>query len=82
MAIWDQKYCSLWRLFSWPVALGIVAIAFGFIYRYGPSRWEHRTPIMPRAVIAAVSYAIFRLYLSFMFLIFVITIKLILQCVP
>ncbi len=59
---------ALWRLFSWPVALAIVATAFGFIYRYGPSRWEHGTPIMPGAVIAAVSWAIlsalFKMYVS------------------
>ncbi|MGB3208838.1 MAG: YihY/virulence factor BrkB family protein, partial [Crinalium sp.] len=59
---------ALWRLFTWPVALAIVATAFGFIYRYGPSRWEHGTPIMPGAVIAAVSWAIlsalFKMYVS------------------
>ena len=63
-----SEVLSLWRLFSWPVALAIVATAFGFIYRYGPSRWEHGTPIMPGAVIAAVSWAIlsalFKLYVS------------------
>ncbi len=65
---WGLELLALWRLFSWPVALGIVATAFGFIYRYGPSRWEHGTPIMPGAVIAAVSWAIlsalFKLYVS------------------
>ncbi|MBD1902903.1 YihY/virulence factor BrkB family protein [Trichocoleus sp. DQ-A3] len=59
---------SIWRLFSWPLALGIVASAFAFIYRYGPSRWVAGTPIMPGAMVAAVSWAIisalFRLYVS------------------
>ncbi|MFE1744539.1 YihY/virulence factor BrkB family protein [Coleofasciculus sp. H7-2] len=59
---------SIWRLFSWPLALGIVASAFAFIYRYGPSRWVTGTPIMPGAILAAVSWAIisglFRLYVS------------------
>ena len=59
---------SIWRLFSWPLALGIVASAFAFIYRYGPSRWVPGTPIMPGAMVAAVSWAIisglFRLYVS------------------
>lgn len=58
----------LWRLFTWPVALGIVSVAFGFIYRYGPSRWVAGTPVMPGAVLAAVFWAIlsglFRLYVS------------------
>jgi len=59
---------AIWRLFSWPMALIIVASAFAFIYRYGPSRWIKGTPIMPGAIVAAVSWAIisalFRLYVS------------------
>lgn len=59
---------AVWRLFSWPIALGIVSAAFGFIYRYGPSYWRKGTPIMPGAILAAVSWAVisglFRLYVS------------------
>lgn len=59
---------TLWRLLSWPLALGIVATAFAFIYRFGPSRWHHGTPIMPGAILAAISWAIlsglFRLYVE------------------
>ena len=59
---------TLWRLLSWPLALGIVATAFAFIYRFGPSRWNHGTPIMPGAILAAISWAIlsglFRLYVE------------------
>lgn len=59
---------TVWRLLSWPLALGIVAAAFAFVYRYGPSRWNSGTPMMPGAVLAAVSWAIlsglFRLYVS------------------
>lgn len=58
----------IWRLLSWPIALGIVASAFGFVYRYGPSRWDSGAPLMPGAVLAAVSWAIvsalFRSYVS------------------
>jgi membrane protein len=58
----------LWQLLRWPLALGIVAIAFSFIYRYGPSVWNQGTPIMPGAIIAAVFWAIlsglFRLYVA------------------
>lgn len=58
----------VWRLLSWPLALGIVAVAFAFVYRYGPSRWTQGTPIMPGAVLAAVSWAVvsalFRLYVA------------------
>lgn len=59
---------TLWRLLSWPLALGIVATTFAFIYRFGPSRWQHGTPLMPGAVLAAISWAIlsalFRLYVA------------------
>jgi len=59
---------TVWRLLSWPLALGIVSAAFAFVYRYGPSRWDSGTPMMPGAVLASVSWAIvsglFRLYVS------------------
>ncbi|MEH1901031.1 YihY/virulence factor BrkB family protein [Nostoc sp.] len=58
----------LWQLLRWPLALGIVAVAFGFVYRYGPSQWNSGTPMMPGAILAAVFWAIlsalFRLYVA------------------
>ena len=58
----------IWRLLSWPIALAIVSGAFAFVYRYGPSYWTSGKPLMPGAVLAAVSWAIlsglFRLYVS------------------
>lgn len=58
----------LWQLLRWPLALGIVATAFSFIYRHGPSIWNPGTPIMPGASIAAIFWAIlsalFRLYVA------------------
>ncbi|QFS49052.1 YihY/virulence factor BrkB family protein [Nostoc sphaeroides] len=58
----------LWQLLSWPLALSIVAVAFSFIYRYGPSQWNPGTPMMPGAILAAVFWAIlsalFRLYVA------------------
>ncbi len=46
----------------------MVSVAFAFVYRYGPSRWTHGTPVMPGAVVAAVLWAIvsalFRLYVT------------------
>ena len=59
---------SIWRLLSFPVALGIVAIAFAFVYRFGTSRWRASNLIMPGAILASISWAIvsgaFRLYVS------------------
>lgn len=59
---------NIWQLLIWPLALSIVATAFAFIYRYGPSCWNSGTPMMPGAVLAAVSWAIlsalFRLYVE------------------
>ena len=64
----EMVLVSVWQLLSWPVALGIVASAFAFIYRFGPSHWEEGTPILPGAVLAAISWAgvsaLFRLYVS------------------
>ncbi|MFW9258104.1 ribonuclease BN [Nostoc sp. KVJ20] len=58
----------LWQLLRWPLALSIVAVAFGFVYRYGPSKWNPGTPMMPGAILAAVFWAmlsaIFRLYVA------------------
>ena len=59
---------TIWRLLSWPLALSIVATASAFIYRFGPSRWTRGTPIMPGAMLAAISWAflsgLFRLYVT------------------
>lgn len=64
----ESGLLTVWRLWSWPMALGIVSAAFGFVYRYGPSRWRSGTPILPGAALAAVSWAVlsalFRLYVS------------------
>jgi membrane protein len=68
----DQSGASvllkIWRLSSWPLALGIIATGCAFIYRYGPSRWTPGTPIMPGAILAAISWAmisaLFRLYVT------------------
>ncbi|UKP00221.1 YihY/virulence factor BrkB family protein [Nostoc sp. UHCC 0870] len=58
----------IWKLLRWPLALGIVATAFSFIYRYGTSVWKSGTPIIPGAMIAAVFWAIlsalFRQYVA------------------
>ena len=49
---------DLWNLMRWPLALAIVASAFGFIYRFGPSIWRNGTPIMPGALFAAICWAL------------------------
>ena len=63
-----QLLLSLWRALIWPVALAIVAVAFAFLYRYGPSRWQPRTPLWPGATVGALLWAGtsagFRLYVS------------------
>jgi membrane protein len=58
----------LWKFLLWPLALGIVATAFAFIYRYGASKWTSKTPLIPGAILAAIFWAIvsglFRLYVT------------------
>lgn len=62
---WVSK---IWSLFRWPLALGVMSTAFAFVYRFGPSRWSSGKPLMPGAVLAALSWAVisglFRLYVS------------------
>lgn len=59
---------DLWRILGFPIALGIVAIAFSLIYRHGASERIKNTPIFPGAILAAIVWAIvsiaFRLYVS------------------
>lgn len=58
----------IWQLSTWPLALGIVSTAFAFVYRFGPSRWTRGKPLMPGAVLAALSWALlsasFRMYVA------------------
>jgi membrane protein len=61
-----SQLLGLWHWFSLPLILLIMSLAFGFIYRYGPSHWNPGQPIMPGAVLAALFWAVlsnlFRLY--------------------
>ncbi|MEG4802265.1 YihY/virulence factor BrkB family protein [Microcoleus sp. ARI1-B5] len=62
----ESQLLGVWRLWRWPIALGIVSVAFAFIYRYGPSRRQADIPIFSGAVFAAVLWALlsalFRFY--------------------
>lgn len=57
-----------WQFLSQPIALGLVALAFATIYRWGPSRWPAGTPIFPGAILAALFWLIlsfgFRFYVT------------------
>lgn len=59
---------TLWSQLSTPIALSMVALAFAFIYRFGPSRRPPQTPLLPGAILATLFWAlfsgIFRLYVS------------------
>ncbi|GAB1542003.1 hypothetical protein NUACC21_46760 [Scytonema sp. NUACC21] len=58
---------SLWNLFCWALTLVILAVAFSFVYRFGPSRWRKGAPLLPGAIIAALLWElfskIFRIYI-------------------
>ena len=58
---------NTWRLLSFPIALSIVAIAFAFVYQFGTSTRAKKIPLIPGAVLAAISWAIvsvvFRYYI-------------------
>ena len=63
-----EKLIDLWRILGFPIALGIIAISFSLIYRYGSSDRTKNIPIFPGAILAAISWAIvsliFRFYVS------------------
>lgn len=63
-----EMLIDLWRILGFPIALGIIAIAFSLIYRYGSSDRTKNTPTFPGATLAAISWAIvslvFRLYVA------------------
>ncbi|MEM8832019.1 MAG: YihY/virulence factor BrkB family protein [Cyanobacteria bacterium P01_G01_bin.19] len=64
----SEMLIDLWRILGFPIALGIVAIAFSLIYRYGASDRIKNIPTFPGAFLAAISWAIvsliFRFYVS------------------
>ena len=59
---------SIWRLISFPVAFGIIALAFASIYHFGCSKRSSRIPLMPGAILSAISWAVvssvFRYYVG------------------
>jgi len=59
---------TLWQLLPLPVTLLLISITFAAVYRFGPSRWDKRRPIMPGALLAAIFWAVlsnlFRLYVA------------------
>ena len=55
----------IWRLLSYPMALAVIAIAFAFIYHFGTSIRAKQTPLIPGAVLAAISWVIVSLLFRF-----------------
>jgi membrane protein len=62
----ESELLAIWGLWRWPSSLGIVSVAFAFVYRYGPSRHQGDIPIFSGAVFAAILWALisalFRFY--------------------
>lgn len=65
---YESDVLNAWHRLSWPLALLMVAFAFGFLYRYGTSIWKRGTPVLPGAIVAAILWAgvssLFRLYVT------------------
>ncbi|HSF74068.1 MAG TPA: YihY/virulence factor BrkB family protein [Microcoleus sp.] len=55
----ESQLLGVWRLWRWPISLGIISLAFAFVYRYGPSRRLPDIPIFSGAVFAAILWALF-----------------------
>lgn len=66
--VMEPGVLTLWSRLTTPIALGMVAVAFAFIYRFGPSRRLRGTPLLPGAILATLFWAlfsgVFRLYVS------------------
>jgi membrane protein len=62
------NFLRLWQRLSLPLGLGIAALTIAFIYRFGPSRWNAGTPILPGAILATLAWAIlsqgFKIYVA------------------
>jgi membrane protein len=60
---------SSWRFFNWILTLAILAVAFSLVYRFGPSRWQRGTPLLPGAIIGALLWEavsrLFRIYINY-----------------
>ncbi|GAB1543446.1 hypothetical protein NUACC21_61200 [Scytonema sp. NUACC21] len=59
---------SVWNLFGWALTLVMLAVAFSLVYRFGPSRWQKGTPVLPGAMIGALLWEefsrLFRIYIT------------------
>ena len=64
----SARILSFWNLGRWMGGLLSMVVAFGAIYRYGPSRWRSGDPLIPGALLAAFLWAassrLFRFYVS------------------
>ncbi|MEO6860066.1 MAG: YihY/virulence factor BrkB family protein [Microcoleus sp.] len=61
----ESQLLAVWRLWRWPISLGIVSVAFAFVYRYGPSRHQAGIPIFSGAVFAAILWALLSAFFRF-----------------
>jgi membrane protein len=61
------RLLAFWWVVNWPIALGLVALAVTCLYRFGPSCRQPHMPILPGALLAALSWAgisfLFRTYI-------------------
>lgn len=61
------RLLALWWVLNWPLALGLIVLAVICLYRFGPSRRQRGTPILPGALFAAITWAglssLFRIYI-------------------
>ncbi|WP_190800260.1 YihY/virulence factor BrkB family protein [Leptolyngbya sp. FACHB-261] len=59
---------GLWGALIWPLSLGLVALAFAFIYRFAPAQQPVRAPVWPGALAGSLIWLIvslgFRLYVA------------------
>ena len=68
LQISSNRILPLWNLVRWLGGLASIVVAFGAVYRHGPSRWRSGDPLLPGALLAALLWAasskLFRFYVG------------------
>jgi membrane protein len=65
---WGHAFEWSWLVLQWPVALGLVALAIGIVYYFGPDADQEWAWITPGALLASIAWLVvslaFKLYVA------------------
>ena len=72
----ESQLLGVWRRWRWPISLGIVSLAFAFVYRYGPAAVNQIFLFCRELFLLLFCGRYFQLYFGFMFCTWAITLGL------